>query len=589
MKKIILIEPKTKKGHVYSTTRMPRLGLPLLGTQLKEAGYDVSIHVNQSEALPWPKLLEADLVGISTTTSTSHEAYRIAGYLHSQNVPIIIGGIHATFLPEEALQYADYVVRGEADLTFLSLIRSLDEGKSPEDIPGISYWQNGEAVHNPLPEDWIDVEQLPMPDLTLLDHYNQMRSIPIMTSRGCPYNCIFCSVAPMFGRSYRSRSKEKILQELSLYKGKSIFFCDDNFTANPKHTKQVLQEMLDRNIKLKSWGAQMRVESAKDEEFLELMRRTGGDIAYVGLESINPLTLQSYNKKQNVDDIRKCIRKFHEYGIRIHGMFVFGSDQDTVDTIQETVDFALEMRIDSVQFMILTPLPGTPLFEKLESEGRLLTKDWELYDGHHVVFQPAQMSAEELQKETIKAFRRFYTIRNAFQNFFLTGWGSALYRCVGWWLVKNFDKQSRWYQNILAQLQNKSDSTRAVPLLYRRIQVSKQGNLGTAAGNLLKVYVSENNGVFYLRLRGLLNRFALQELRHVLKNLLPQRCFHLVVNAEGLHLSEKVIKNFALFLKQLGKRVNRLQLIYSPKESRQPFLRKYFPKFPRFELLMSRR
>ena len=243
------------------------------------------------------------------------------------------------------------------------------------------------------------------------------------------------------------------------------------------------------------------------------------------------------------------------------------------------MDFALEMRIDSVQFMILTPLPGTPLFEKLESEGRLLTKDWELYDGHHVVFQPAQMSAEELQKETIKAFRRFYTIRNAFQNFFLTGWGSALYRCVGWWLVKNFDKQSRWYQNILAQLQNKSDSTRAVPLLYRRIQVSKQGNLGTAAGNLLKVYVSENNGVFYLRLRGLLNRFALQELRHVLKNLLPQRCFHLVVNAEGLHLSEKVIKNFALFLKQLGKRVNRLQLIYSPKESRQPFLRKYFPKF----------
>ena len=184
---------------------------------------------------------------------------------------IIIGGIHATFLPEEALQYADYVVRGEADLTFLSLIRSLDEGKSPEDIPGISYWQNGEAVHNPLPEDWIDVEQLPMPDLTLLDHYNQMRSIPIMTSRGCPYNCIFCSVAPMFGRSYRSRSKEKILQELSLYKGKSIFFCDDNFTANPKHTKQVLQEMLDRNIKLKSWGAQMRVES-KRRGILELMR-----------------------------------------------------------------------------------------------------------------------------------------------------------------------------------------------------------------------------------------------------------------------------------------------------------------------------
>ena len=589
MKKIILIEPKTKKGHVYSTVCMPRLGLPLLGTQLKDAGYDVKIYVEQSDALPWPKLLGADLVGISTTTSTSREAYRIPGYLRSQNITVVIGGIHATFMPEEALQYADYVVRGEADFTFLSLVRSLENGELPEDIPGISYWHNGEAKHNPGQEGWVDVNELPIPDLTLLDHYKQMRAIPVMTSRGCPYNCIFCSVTPMFGRGYRNRTKESILQELSLYKGRSVFFCDDNFTADPKHTKQMLREMLDQKIKLKGWGAQMRVEAARDEELLELMRRTGGDIVYIGFESINPLTLEYYNKKQSVEDIRKCIQKFHEYGIRIHGMFVFGSDQDTVETIRETADFALEMRIDSVQFMILTPLPGTPLFKKLDSEGRLLTKDWELYDGHHVVFQPAQMSAGELQEETVKAFKRFYSVKNIFQNFMLTGWGSALYRGLGWWLVKIFDKQNRWYRNALEQLQNKSVSTRAVPLLYRRIQVSKQENVGATAGNLLKIYISENNGVFYLRLKGLLNRFTLKELKHTLKNLLPQRCFHLVVNTEGLYLSEKSTKNFALFLERLGKRVNRLQLIYSPGEGRQPFLKKIFFKIPRFELLMNRR
>lgn len=150
--KIVLIEPKTKKGHVYSTVQMPRLGLPLLGTQLKEAGYDVRIYVAQSNALPWTKILEADLVGISTTSSTSREAYRIAGYLRSQNIPVVIGGIHATFMPEEALQYADYVVRGEADHTFLELIRSLEEGASPENIPGISYWSNGKKLHNPSQE-----------------------------------------------------------------------------------------------------------------------------------------------------------------------------------------------------------------------------------------------------------------------------------------------------------------------------------------------------------------------------------------------------------------------------------------------------
>ena len=132
-----------------------------------------------------------------------------------------------------------------------------------------------------------------------------------------------------------------------------------------------------------------------------------------------------------MEDICECIQKFHKYGFRIHGMFVFGSDEDTVQTIRDTVDFALN--IDSV-FMIIPPY-RTPLFNKLENEGRLLTKDWELYDGHHVVYQPAKMSAEELQKETVKAYKRFYSMKHIFQNVPLTGWGSGRSTAVsagGW-------------------------------------------------------------------------------------------------------------------------------------------------------------
>ena len=125
-------------------------------------------------------------------------------------------------------------------------------------------------------------------------------------------------------------------------------------------------------------------------------------------------------------------------------MFVFGSDEDTVQTIRETVDFCLETRIDSVQFLMLTPLPGTPTFKQLEAEGRLLTKEWELYDGHHAVFQPAKMSAEELQEETIKAMKRFYSLRYVLQNTCLTGWESSLYRAIGWLLVRRFEKHNRW-------------------------------------------------------------------------------------------------------------------------------------------------
>ena len=161
--------------------------------------------------------------------------------------------------------------------------------------------------------------------------------------------------------------------------------------------------MIDRQIGLKGWGAQVRVEVARDEELLQLLQRAGCKIVYIGLESINPATLENYNKQQTVEDINLSIRRFHQHGIRVHGMFVFGSDFDTVQTIRDTVDFALKARVDSVQFLTLTPLPGTPLL-KAGSGGRLLTRDWELYDGHHAVFQPALMTPEQLQEETVKAF-----------------------------------------------------------------------------------------------------------------------------------------------------------------------------------------
>ena len=201
----------------------------------------------------------------------------------------------------------------------------------------------------------------------------------------------------MFGRRYRFRSTESVLNELAAYRGRSVFFCDDNFTANSARSKELFQGMIDCKSGLKGWGAQVRVEASRDPEMLELMRRSGGDMVYVGLESINPVTLAALNKQQSVADVSECVRRFHEYGIRVHGMFVFGGEGDTVQTIRDTVDFALDSRIDSVQFLILTPLPGTPLFRQLEAEGRLLTRQWDLYDGHHAVFQPSQISPDQLQ------------------------------------------------------------------------------------------------------------------------------------------------------------------------------------------------
>lgn len=590
MKEIVLIEPQSREDHVYKSVRMPRLGLPLLGAQLKAAGYVVSIYMGTGSSLPWPKILEADLVGISTTTSTSREAYRIAGFLRSHNIPVAIGGIHATFMPDEALQYADYVVRGEADLTFLPLVRTLEQGGQPCAISGVSYWSEGQALHNPCLPPGVDMDHLPIPDLTLFEQQKPLRSIPVMTSRGCPYNCNFCSVTPMFGRRYRFRNTAKILEELSAYRGRHVFFCDDNFTADPRRSKELLQGMLDHKIGLNGWGAQVRVEAARDEELLHLMKMSGANIVYIGFESINPATLEAYNKQQSVEDIRNCVRRFHDFGIKVHGMFVFGSDSDTVQTIRDTADFALDTRIDSVQFLTLTPLPGTPLYERLDAEGRLLTREWELYDGHHAVFQPALMTPEQLQSETIKAFKRFYAFRNIFKNVFLTGWGTSLYRGVGWWMVRHFERHNRC--RTLKQMQNVSP--RPIPLLYRLLK-GRNGSLAeqSAADSMLKVYLAENKGVLYLRLRGFVNRLNLKELIRTVQGLLPPRCFHLVVNTEGLRFSsEKAALGFSKYLDRLGDRVRRLQVVISGEDhsSRKNILgKKYRLKLPRFELLLSKR
>ncbi|MEW5784186.1 MAG: radical SAM protein [Bacillota bacterium] len=587
MKRIILIEPQSREDHVYKSVRMPRLGLPLLGAQLKAAGYSVSIYMGTGSSIPWSGIFDADLIGISTTTSTSREAYRMAGYLRSHNIPVVLGGIHATYMTDEALQYADYVVRGEADLTFLPLVRALEAGELPSDVPGISYLHEGAAVHNPCAACRVEMDQLPFPDLTLFDGQKPLRSIPVMTSRGCPFNCNFCSVTPMFGRRYRFRSTDSVLKELSAYRGRHVFFCDDNFTANPARSRELLHGMIDRQIGIKGWGAQVRVEVARDEELVRLMRRAGARIVYIGLESINPETLERYNKQQTVEDIRLCVRRFHQYGIRVHGMFVFGSDSDTVQTIRDTVDFALETRVDSVQFLTLTPLPGTPLFDHLEAAGRLLTREWALYDGHHAVFQPALMTPEQLQNETVKALKRFYALRHVFRNIAVTGWGSSIYRGIGWWLVRHFERKNRWYDQLLRKMQNLEP--KPVPLLYRLLKPGHNRQV-PAVEMPLKISLTDKQGVLYLRLRGAVSRLTLLELNKSLKGLLPRHSFHLVVNTEGLRFaSDQAVSGFSRFLERLSDRTRRLQVVTAGDSSLNQIQRRRRFKLPRFELLFNKR
>jgi len=591
MKKIVLIEPQSKEDHVYKHVLMPRLGLPILGTQLKQEGYQVSFHLGKGDSLPWSKLLDADLVGISTTTATCREAYQISGLLRSNDIPVIIGGIHASFIPDEAIQFADYIVRGEAEEYFLPLVRALEAGQEPEGIPGVSYWKNGKPVHNPPQQAAIDMDTLPIPDLSMMDNANKMLSIPVMTSRGCPYNCSFCCVTKMFGHRYRFRCTEKVLQELAQFPGKHVFFSDDNFVANTKRSKELMREMIERpEIKIKGWGAQVRADASYDDELMELMARSGCSIVYIGFESINPETLKGYNKKQSVDDIKEAIRRFHEYGIRIHGMFVLGGDGDTVETIRETADFAVEAKIDSVQFMMLTPMPGTPFFDQLESEGRIINYDWSLYDGHYAVFKPALMSAAEMQDETLRALKKFYSLSNIFKNVPVTGWASALYRAIGFGLTRHFAYQSRWYSGFLKH--QPYTSSEPVTLFSRKLQAPVAGDREAEASSPLMVSLTEQKGILYLKIRGIADNLQLKELNRTLEKALPRHYNQLVINAEGLRFaSEKAAAGFASYLEKLGTRVRRLQVVIKAEKQARSLLNwKQSSRFklPRYELLVHK-
>jgi radical SAM superfamily enzyme YgiQ (UPF0313 family) len=214
----------------------------------------------------------------------------------------------------------------------------------------------------------------------------------------------------MFGKRYRFRSIENVLRELRQYREGNhfIFFYDDNFTANPKHTKALLTAMMEEKLTFK-WSTQVRVDAAKDPELIKMMKKAGCHTVFIGFESVNPDSLHELKKSQEVEDIVRAIKIFRKYHIHIHGMFIVGLDQDNWKTVKKTVRFAKKHRLTSVQFMIMTPLPGSELYDLFKKKKRILFKDWSLYDAHHVVFKPTNFSEADLQAAQIYGHKKFYS------------------------------------------------------------------------------------------------------------------------------------------------------------------------------------
>ncbi len=443
--RITLIEPKNDHLHIFSKFVLPRLGSILLATIMRDRGYTAeALFMSRKEILA--RGVEADLVGISTISATATSAYALADHFRQRGIPVVFGGPHVTFLPEEALEHGDYCIAGEGETGLPLLVEALNSGGSLSGVPGLVWKENGVIRKNPVAPPIEDLDSLPYPDLGLLD-MGRMRKIgvqgigrptvPIQTSRGCPFDCTFCSVTGMFGRGYRHRSTANIIAELTRYDPKKdiLFFYDDNFAANPRKTKELLREMIRLRLGF-TWSTQVRSDIARDREMLDLMAEAGCNTLYIGFESVDPAALKEMKKNQTVAEIRHAIREIRKRRIHIHGMFVFGFDSDTPATARTTVSFALTEKIDSAQFMILTPLPGSGFYTKIIAEGRLIDSAWDTYDAHHVKFLPRGFTPWELQRAQITAHARFYSpwhvvarlLRGSTAGFFVGVYAGALNR-----------------------------------------------------------------------------------------------------------------------------------------------------------------
>lgn len=383
-------------GRLYGTSNAIT-GPLILGRIVKDAGHHVEVYEELEGPVDYDRLLlVTDVVCIYTMTTIAPRAYELADLFHMKgHARVIIGGMHASALPEEAATHADQVVVGEAESAILDCV----EGRATERI-----------VHaKPI----CDLDSIPFPDYSILK--TPVRCANIMTSRGCPFRCSFCTTSRMFA-PYRRRSVDSVIAEIRAAHQQGfryMNFEDDNFTADKDRAKEICRRIIAENLQFKETFFFGRTDLARDPELLDLLAKAHLTRVLMGIESLNQASLDEVNKHQSIDDIKKACAACAQYGIRVIASVVLGLDADTPDDIRRTVQFAKDVGAYQIQPAILTPFPGTPVYDELTSSNRMITNDWALFDMTHVTFQPKHESPWELQQIFWKSCNYFYDIPSA--------------------------------------------------------------------------------------------------------------------------------------------------------------------------------
>ena len=395
--RILLIHPqnvlqRVETGIYGRSLRYAPLTMPTLKALVPpELGADVRVVDEMVERLDMDQ--DADLVGITAITGTATRAFELADHFRHRGATVVLGGVHPTLRCEEALAHCDAVVKGYAERTWPALLRDFADGRLQP------------VYEDPQP---LDPALIVPPDRSSVHRKDYLGWCTLEMSRGCPNSCEFC-ISHRFHRGYLCRPVGDVLAEARRMRSKVLFFLDPNMIGDREHAKAFFREL----IPLKKWWLGCAsLDVADDPELLDLMARSGCRGLLMGFESLRPEALNTSGQKNNVG---RCyadvVDALHRHGILVQACFVFGFDTDEVSVFEEAAAYIEQARFDLPQISIYTPFPGTPVFDRLEAEGRILTKDWSRYNGQDVVFRPARMTPEELAAGTDLVRRRAYSWR----------------------------------------------------------------------------------------------------------------------------------------------------------------------------------
>lgn len=417
--KVLLINPSALSMYSLFGLSLPPMGLLYIAAVLERCGHQVLVKdltidgvVLNDQELGW-----ADLVGISSDTTRIDRALELARRAKSSDCTVVLGGPHPQFQAEEILAtgFVDCIVKGEGEAVVPALLDALEQGQPLQAVPGLLFSHNGTLVETVAPAQ-VDVEQLPLPARHLLD-LQQYRGVvagrpaaPLISSRGCPGACHFCSSSSFFGRGWRARSAASVLAEIDeLYRRygyRAIAFMDDNFTLDPRRVIQICEGIMQRGYDLKWWNFS-RVDSiVKHPEMVAAMATAGASMVYLGIESDNAETLNSLGKCSSLAEVRAAVSLLKQHGIETYGSYIIGNLNERPADVERTVQLAISLDTNIAQFSILTPYPGTVLYQQLKD--RIFTRKWKFYDGLHLVFRHPLINRHHLQMLIIRAFIRFY-------------------------------------------------------------------------------------------------------------------------------------------------------------------------------------